>query len=46
MSLISIVPGDSGTVSRSPKNLIIGISSRYDSTPPPAMVKAMRGPMM
>ncbi|MCY1012800.1 hypothetical protein OV079_46155 [Nannocystis pusilla] len=29
-----------------PKNLIIGISTRYDSTPPPSMIPPTRRPTM
>ena len=46
IALISLVPGAIGTPKCSPKNLIIGINSKYDITPPAAMIDAMRGPMM
>src|SRR5215212_2161043 len=47
MSLISAVAsGASGAASDAPKYLIIGISTRYASTPPAHMIDAMRGPMM
>ena len=46
MSRIGIVPGESGVLASSPKNLIIGTSISDASTPPAAIVKAMRGPMM
>ena len=29
-----------------PKNLMAGISTRYDNTPPAAMIEEIRGPMM
>ena len=38
--------GASGDVSPSPKNLISGISTRYESTPPAAISPPRYGPMM
>ena len=35
-----------GPVTLSPKNLIAGISTRYESTPPAHMIEAIRGPMI
>ena len=43
---VGIVDGGSTVVSAEPKNLIIGMSTRYASTPPAHMIAAMRGPMM
>jgi hypothetical protein len=40
------VPGGNTPGIPSPKNLIIGINSRNDITPPAHMIEAMRGPMM
>ena len=39
-------PGARGAAMPSPKNCIIGISSRNDITPPAHMIDAMRGPMI
>jgi len=47
MSLIRCaVSGASGMVQPLPKNLIAGIKTRYESTPPATMMQEIRGPMM
>src|SRR5207247_10731434 len=40
-----MVPGATGPVTLSPKNLIAGIRTRYESTPPAHMIEAIRGPI-
>ena len=46
MSLIGTFPGATTPAALAPKNLISGISTKYESTPPAAMMQEMRGPMM
>ena len=41
-----MVLGYSGSASPSPKNLIAGISTSQENTPPAKIVPAIRGPMM
>src|SRR6185437_11192152 len=43
---IGISPGKSGCVIRLPKNLIVGISTSHENTPPAKSSPATRGPMM
>ena len=46
ISPISLVPGGTTVVMPSPKNLMSGIRTRYDSTPPAHMTEAIFGPMI
>ena len=46
MFRIGIVLGYSGSARPSPKNLIAGISTSHENTPPAKIVPAIFGPMM
>ena len=44
--MVCAVSGGSGAPSPDPKYFIAGMSTRYESTPPPTMIELMRGPIM